>query len=144
MVHVYYAKVGEGIQDPVYQYFGDAGFDLRADESLVLDAGEFTLIPTGLRFQIPQGYEMQIRSRSGLAGKYGVFVLNSPGTVDSTYRGEVCVILCNAGKHPFEINRGDRIAQAVINEVPSVNLEKVDLLESTFRDSNGFGSTGVA
>jgi len=136
-------------KNPEYATSGSSGFDLRADiqEPVELTSGEVKIIPTGLYFEIPQGLEIQVRPRSGLAAKNGVTVLNSPGTVDSDYRGEVKVILINHGKETFVINNGDRIAQAVIASVltnTSTELVQVkEISNDTDRSSGGFGSTGL-
>jgi dUTP pyrophosphatase len=136
-------------QDPTYEKEGDSGFDIRAfvDKTIEIEPGNRALIPTGLYFEIPAGYELQVRSRSGLALKNGIMVLNSPGTVDSGYRGEVGVILYNTDKAaPFYIHNGDRIAQGVIAGVQTMNKTKfikTDSLSSSDRGSGGFGSTGV-
>jgi len=132
---------------PAYATAGAAGFDLRAavsgDGPLSLAPGERMLVPTGFACAIPHGYEMQIRPRSGLAVKHGVSVVNSPGTVDSDYRGPLMVCLINLGREPFIIHRGDRIAQAVIAPAPQMALMEVDDLDATTRGESGFGSTGV-
>ncbi len=132
---------------PTYATAGAAGFDLRAavsgDGPLSLAAGERMLVPTGFACAIPHGYEMQIRPRSGLAVKHGVSVVNSPGTVDSDYRGPLMVCLINLGREPFTIHRGDRIAQAVVAPAPQMALMEVDDLDATTRGESGFGSTGV-
>jgi dUTP pyrophosphatase len=136
-------------QDPTYEKEGDSGFDIRAfiDKTIEIEPGSRALIPTGLYFEIPTGYELQVRSRSGLALKNGIMVLNSPGTVDSGYRGEVGVILYNTDKSsPFYIHNGDRIAQGVIAGVQTMNKTKfikTDTLSSSDRGVGGFGSTGV-
>lgn len=133
--------------DPKYATSGSAGFDLRSNENVVIKAGKYALVSTGLYFELPPNMELQVRSRSGLAAKFGVAVLNSPGTVDSDYRGEVKVILINHGEMDFNISKGDRIAQAVVamncgNNF--INLNKVnELNENTDRGSGGFGSTGL-
>jgi dUTP pyrophosphatase len=129
---------------PRYQTIGSAGADVSSSEDAVIPAGGWTIVPTGLFLEIPRGYECQVRSRSGLAAKEGVFVLNSPGTIDSDYRGEVKVILANMGKSDFLVNKGDRIAQLVFSPVVPVvfqSTSRVDF-ESTNRGSGGFGSTG--
>lgn len=131
---------------PRYATAGSSGFDLHTIDEGVLLPGERALLRTGLAFEIPPGYEMQIRPRSGLAFKHGISVVNSPGTIDSDYRGDVGVILINHGHHPFRIEKSDRIAQAVIQRVPDVELVEVDADESlseTERGDGGFGSTGV-
>lgn len=122
-----------------------AGVDLRAavSESFCIEPGGRALIPAGIRVAIPRGYEWQIRPRSGLALKHGVTVLNSPGTIDSDYRGPVGVILVNLGNEAFRVNRGDRIAQAVLSAVEPVEMRETDLLTSTDRGEGGFGHTGV-
>ena len=131
-----------------YQTSGAAGLDLMAaipDQAiLVLEPGARELVPTGLVFSIPSGFEAQVRPRSGLALKSGVTVLNSPGTIDSDYRGEVGVILVNHGAAPFEITRGLRIAQLVVAPVTRGELVEVSALDETARGHGGFGSTGLA
>ena len=109
---------------------------------ITLDPGDRALVPTGLVFELPRGYEAQIRPRSGLALKHGVTVLNSPGTVDADYRGEVKVLLVNLGSEPFTVCRGDRIAQAVVTRVEHVRIELAEELRATPRGEGGFGSTG--
>ena len=131
---------------PAYATAGAAGFDLRAavDAPTVLGAGERLLIATGFACAVPHGYEMQIRPRSGLAVKYGIGIVNSPGTVDSDYRGPLMVCLVNLGTEPFIINRGDRIAQAVMAPAPQLTLFEAEALDDTERGERGFGSTGVS
>ncbi|MDF1685697.1 MAG: dUTP pyrophosphatase [Parvibaculaceae bacterium] len=132
---------------PSYESDGAAGMDLRAalgdGESLTLAPGAQAMVPTGLAMALPVGYEAQVRPRSGLAAKHSVTVLNSPGTIDSDYRGEVKVILINHGSSPFKIERGERIAQMVIAPVTQGIWTKVDALSQTDRGAGGFGSTGV-
>ncbi len=128
---------------PTYAKPGDAGFDFHATDEGFLLPGETAVIGTGLAFEIPEGYEIQVRPRSGLAAKHGITVLNSPGTVDAGYRGEVKVILHNAGHGAFEINKGDRIAQGVLSKVNQAKFIEVDELEESERGADGFGSTGV-
>ena len=134
--------------DPEYATEGSSGFDLRANlsQSMVIESGKFDMVPTGLYFDIPDNFEIQVRPRSGLAAKNGVTVLNTPGTVDSDYTGEVKVILINHGEEDFIINHGDRIAQAVVSTVSAKNvikLEKIsEISKNTERASGGFGSTG--
>jgi dUTP pyrophosphatase len=136
----------EGLPLPAYQSAHAAGFDLLAavpeDGSITLDPSDRVLVPTGLVFELPQGYEAQIRPRSGLALKHGVTVLNSPGTIDADYRGEVKVLLINLGNAPFLVQRGDRIAQAVIGPVAQAEIAEADALNETDRGAGGFGSTG--
>ena len=135
----------EGAIIPEYKTSGAAGADGCAflSEPVVIKSGEFAMIPTGLSFAIPEGYEIQVRPRSGLAAKNGVTVLNTPGTIDSDYRGEVKVILINHGKDAFTVNNGDRIAQLIVAPVTQGVFEKTDELDSTERGEGGFGSTGV-
>lgn len=130
---------------PVKAHPGDAGYDLFAclDEDIKIRPGARALIPVGFRLALPPCYEAQIRSRSGLALKHGVFVLNSPGTVDSGYRGEVGVILHNTGSKSFKVHDGDRIAQMVITLLPLVQLDLRTILPDSDRGEDGFGSTGV-
>lgn len=132
---------------PSYETKGAAGADLRANlpdrGQLTLAPGARALVPTGLRLEIPQGYEVQIRPRSGLALKHGITLPNSPGTIDSDYRGPLGVIVMNAGEAPFVINHGDRIAQMVVAPVLQAAFELTSSLEQTERGSGGFGSTGV-
>lgn len=136
---------GADLPLPAYETAGAAGLDLRAaiGEPLVLAPGERTLVPTGLAMQLPDGFEGQVRPRSGLAVKHGVTVLNAPGTVDSDYRGEVKVPLINLGQEAFAIARGDRIAQLVIAPATHATLTEVASLDATARGAGGFGSTGV-
>lgn len=128
---------------PAYQSKGAAGFDFCSIEKKLIKAGEWELVKTGLAFEISEGYELQVRPRSGLALKNGISVLNSPGTVDSDYRGEICVILINHSKVDFNIEVGDRIAQGVIAKVEQVGFELVESLSDTQRGESGFGSSGI-
>jgi dUTP pyrophosphatase len=136
----------EGLDLPAYETTGSAGMDLRAalDESVSLQPGARMAVPTGLIMEIPEGCEGQVRPRSGLALKHGITCLNSPGTIDCDYRGEVKVILANLGTEPFEITRGMRIAQLVIAPVTRVRLVEVQDVSGTARSTGGFGSTGTA
>lgn len=133
---------------PAYETAGAAGADLRANFSqgerggITLAPGARALVPTGLRLEIPVGYEVQIRPRSGLALKHGITLPNSPGTIDSDYRGPLGVILLNAGSEPFAIGHGDRIAQMVVAPVVQAQFELVEVLGETVRGAGGFGSTG--
>ena len=124
---------------------GSAGFDLLAsiNNPLEIEAGKSLLVPCGFSLQMPNHFEAQVRPRSGLALKNSVTVLNTPGTIDSDYRGEICVILINHAQESFKISRGMRIAQIIFKETPEVNLVEVDELDNTKRGSGGFGSTGV-
>jgi dUTP pyrophosphatase len=135
-------KLSPLAQIPAYQTDEAAGFDLHSIEDVVLKPNERKLISTGLAFEIPKGYEIQIRPRSGLAYKSGITVLNSPGTIDSDYRGEIKVLLINHSNKEFEIKINDRIAQAVIQEVIQANFQEIEELNDTNRGSGGFGSTG--
>ncbi len=138
---------GEGLPLPAYQSAGAAAVDLLAatppHSKLVIEPGARELVPTGLSLQLPDGYEAQVRPRSGLALKHGVTVLNSPGTIDSDYRGEVGVMLVNLGSLPFEVTRGERIAQLVFAPVTRVRFEVAETLDATVRGAGGFGSTGT-
>lgn len=128
---------------PSYETNGSAGMDIRANEDTVIRSGERQLIKTGLFIELPIGLEAQIRPRSGLAYKKGVTVLNTPGTIDSDYRGEIGVILYNTGKAPLVVSKGDRIAQMIISSYAKVDLKEVDSLSETDRGEGGFGHTGV-
>jgi dUTP pyrophosphatase len=136
----------EGLPLPAYQSSQAAGLDLLAavpeQTPLVLAAGQHTMVPTGLVIALPDGFEAQVRPRSGLAAKHGVTVLNSPGTVDADYRGEINVLLVNLGAAPFTIRRGERIAQMVVAPVTRVELARAVSLSATTRGGGGFGSTG--
>ena len=132
-----------GLPLPAYASDGAAGMDVVAAESLTLRPGQRAAIATGMAFAIPPGWEIQVRPRSGLALKNGVTCLNTPGTIDSDYRGEVKVILANLGDEYFEVKRGDRIAQLVPAQVQRAVLAEVDELDGTVRGSGGFGSTGI-
>ncbi len=130
---------------PTYQSEGSAGMDIVAavEEPMKISPGEIVLVPTGLAIALPIGFECQVRSRSGLALKHGIFALNSPGTIDSDYRGEIKIILANFSKEPFVVSRGDRIAQLVVARYERVEWELVDSLPVTNRGVGGFGSTGL-
>ncbi|MDR2865112.1 MAG: dUTP diphosphatase [Spirochaetaceae bacterium] len=145
IVDVKVKKVDPKADIPSYQSAGSAGMDIHAclKKALVLESGERILVPTGLSFEIPEGFEGQIRSRSGLALKNGISVLNSPGTIDSDYRGELSVILINLSQNPEIIHNGDRIAQIVFAPVSRAFLEETETLSPTKRGEGGFGSTGV-
>jgi dUTP pyrophosphatase len=138
---------GLGIDAPLYATSGAAGADLsaavQADGGILLLSMQRALVPTGLALQIPEGYEAQVRPRSGLAARHGITVLNAPGTIDSDYRGEVMVLLVNLGGEAFRIERGMRIAQLVIAPVIQMRLEEVDALDDSMRGEGGFGSTGI-
>lgn len=136
----------EGLDLPAYETLGAAGMDVRAavpeSEPMVLTPGDRMMVPTGLSVAIPQGYEIQMRPRSGLAAKHGITCLNSPGTIDSDYRGELKVILINHGQDAFTIARGERIGQMVLAPVTRIVWEQVATLDETERGAGGFGSTG--
>jgi len=136
----------DGLPLPAYQSAEAAGLDLMAavpeGKPMTLAPGQYALVPTGLVIALPPGFEAQVRPRSGLAAKHGITVLNSPGTVDADYRGEIKVILINHGEAPFVIKRGERIAQMVITPVVQAALVPVETLSSTDRGAGGFGSTG--
>lgn len=134
-----------GLDLPEYHTEGSSGFDLLAacEEPVLLDPGDRALVPTGISVSLPLGTELQIRPRSGLAAKHGVTLLNTPGTIDSDYRGEIKVILINLGKENFSVTRGMRIAQAVFSEVIKAKLLVADNLDTTCRGAGGFGHTGT-
>ena len=135
---------GEGLEMPAYATAGSAGMDLRAalDDDLELKPGERALAPTGIAIALPEGYEAQIRPRSGLAVKKGISMVNAPGTIDSDYRGEIKIILINLGQESVSFTRGDRIAQMVVAPYSRAVMRKVEDLESTDRNAGGFGHTG--
>jgi dUTP pyrophosphatase len=133
---------GEGLPLPSYASEGAAGLDVVAADDLILAPGARCAVATGFAIAIPEGYEVQVRPRSGLALKHGITCLNTPGTIDSDYRGEVKVILANLGSEPFEVRRGERIAQLVPAPVLRAAFREVDELDSTERGAGGFGSTG--
>ena len=134
---------GAGLPMPDYATSGAAGMDICAAETLNLRVGKRHAVATGFAFAIPDGYEVQVRPRSGLALKHGITCLNTPGTIDSDYRGEVKVILANLGEDDFMINKGDRIAQIVLAPVTIAAMVEVEDIDSTVRGTGGFGSTGV-
>lgn len=143
MAKVNIKKICGEAQIPEYQTEGSAGFDLHSAENVIIDRNCTVLVRTGLAFEIPEGYEMQVRPRSGLALDHQLTVLNSPGTVDSDYRGEVGVIIHNAGNRAQQIEIGDRVAQGVIKQVEQVTFNEKEELEETERGEGGFGSTGT-
>jgi dUTP pyrophosphatase len=134
----------EDLPLPAYETEHAAGMDLRASvsEPLTLQPGERHLVPTGLRIALPDGYEAQVRPRSGLAIKHGISLLNSPGTIDADYRGEIRIIMANLGRDPFTVQRGDRIAQLIVAPVTRVSWQPVSELDATVRGDGGFGHTG--
>jgi len=139
-------RTKEGIDMPLPKYMSDqaAGMDLYAcvNEEVKLEHGDIKLIPTGIKIALPPGYEAQIRPRSGLALKHGIGLVNSPGTIDADYRGEIKIIMINFGKEPFAIKRGERIAQMVINKIAQIEWDVVEKLEDSTRGEGGFGHTG--
>lgn len=136
-------KIDKSVSIPEYAHDGDAGSDLRSSIDIEIKPGERILVPTGIAIQIPKGYAGFVQPRSGLALKHGMSVLNTPGLIDSKYRGEIKVILINLDKHkPFIINKGDRIAQLVIQNIAEVAFVEVTELDETSRGDGGFGSTG--
>lgn len=144
---IYFKKLphAEDLQLPSYESEYAAGMDIRAalDDPIELQPGSRTLVPTGLQMALPKGYEAQIRPRSGLAYRNGITMLNTPGTIDADYRGEVKVLAVNLGNEPFVIEHGDRIAQMVIAPVTQAGVEEAETLPDTERGAGGFGSTGV-
>jgi dUTP pyrophosphatase len=143
---IYYSKIEESVIDPKYVYESDSGFDLHSTEDLIIKAFDRALVPTGLRFDIPDGNEIQVRPKSGLALKLGLTVLNTPGTIDSGYNGEIKVIMFNTTKEDIKISKGMKIAQAVL--CPVINGKWIKLVEKENisikdRNDNGFGSTGI-
>lgn len=145
VIHITRLKNAEGLPTPHYQTEHSAGVDLHAavDAETVIAAGSWKLVPTGFAVAIPEGYEGQVRPRSGLALKHGIGLLNSPGTIDSDYRGEIGVILFNFSDKPFIIQRGDRVAQLVLSKIEKARFITVDVLSDTARGPGGFGHTGV-
>ncbi|MEI0739973.1 dUTP diphosphatase [Paenibacillus sp. JTLBN-2024] len=149
MIWLHYVQIHklpghDDVKLPEKMSSGASGYDLHAavEEPVVLHPGERKLIPTGFALAMPEGLEAQIRPRSGLALKHGITCLNTPGTIDADYRGEVKVLLINLGQEPFEIARNERIAQMVFQEVPPIRLEQVERLSETVRGAGGFGHTG--
>lgn len=132
------------VQLPAYATDGSVGMDIRAavQDELVIEPGKVVLVPTNLSVEIPKGYEIQVRPRSGLAANHSMGILNSPGTIDSDYRGEIKIIMMNFGNEPFTIHRGDRIAQLVVSKVYHANIIETDNLNSSQRGEGGFGHTG--
>ena len=144
MIKILVKKLSKNIKLPDYKTVGSSGMDLIAnlDKNLVLKSGEKKIIPSGISVAVPKNYEIQIRPRSGLAFKYGITVLNSPGTIDSDYRGEIKVILINLGKKKFIVKNGERIAQMILCPVAKIKFHEVNMLPNTTRGKGGFGSTG--
>jgi dUTP pyrophosphatase len=140
---ILFKKLSETARIPTYQSTGAAGFDFYADHDATLEAGRVTIISTGLAVEIPDGYEIQVRARSGLSAKMGIFLVNGVGTIDSDYRGEVKIIMSTCMRGPLEIKAGDRIAQGVLNRVEQADLFEVQLLSASDRGEGGLGSTGL-
>ncbi len=136
-------KIHEDAKIPAYAHEGDSGMDLYSVEETILQPGETKLVKTGLQIAIQKGFEAQVRPKSGLAAKFGITVLNTPGTVDSGYRGEVIVILVNHGKEEYKVEKGKKIAQMVIAKVEEAEIEETFDLDETTRKDGGFGSTGL-
>lgn len=145
MVKVMKIEGAEDLPLPEYSSPGSSGLDLRAavKQEVIIEPGKYKLIPTGIMIALPENYEGQVRPRSGLALKHGITVLNTPGTIDSDYRGEVKIILINLGETPYTVRRADRIAQLVISFVPMVEIVKVKELSDTLRGKGGFGHSGI-
>ncbi len=146
MIQVKFARIhnDETIGLPTFAHSTDACADIRSAVDLIIPPKEWRAVPTGLKVEIPHGYEIQVRPRSGLALKYGITVLNSPGTIDSDYRGEIKVLLINHSDKAFEIKKGDRIAQIAIRKVEDVQFVLVEELSETERNEGGFGSSGIS
>ncbi len=142
MLKVKIKKLRDEAQVPSYAHKGDSGLDVYSTENSVIRPGERKLISTGLVFEIPQGYEGQLRPKSGMALNYGITLLNTPGTLDSPYRGELKIIVINLGNETYEIRRGSKICQIVFSKVEEVEFEETDQLDETTRKEGGFGSTG--
>lgn len=136
-------KLSKEVNDLSYAHPGDAGVDLYASETLTLKKGEIAVVGTGIKIAIPKGYEAQVRPKSGLAANFGVTVLNTPGTVDAGYRGEVKVILINLGKKQYKVEKGKKIAQMVFSKIEEAQFIETDSLDETTRNTGGFGSTGL-
>ena len=144
MVKILVKKFDQKIKLPVYKTPGSSGMDLIANikKKIIINPGKTAIIPTGIAVAIPKNYEIQIRPRSGLAAKNSISVINTPGTVDSDYRGEIKIILINLGKKSFIINSGDRVAQMILCPIAKCKIKEVKTLPKTFRNKGGFGSTG--
>jgi dUTP pyrophosphatase len=145
MTKIQIKKLSTSASIPKYETLGSSGMDIAAHikNNIIIFPGEKALVPTGFSIAIPRGYEVQIRPRSGLAAKKNITVLNTPGTIDADYRGEIKVILINLGKEKFVVENGERIAQMVVCPVVQANLQEVEELSQTARGSSGFGSTGT-
>ena len=142
MIKIKIKKLKETAIIPKYAHEGDAGVDLYSTEDYILKPGERILVSTGIAIAIPKGYEAQVRPRSGLALKHGISIVNTPGTIDCQYRGEIGVIVINLGKEDYKIEKGHKIAQMAFNKIEEADFEEVEELDSTKRGEGGFGSTG--
>jgi dUTP pyrophosphatase len=142
MLKIKIKKIKENAVVPKYAHHGDAGVDLYSTEDYILKPGERTLVSTGIAIAIPPGHEAQVRPKSGLALKHGISIVNTPGTVDCEYRGEIGVIVINLGNEDFKIEKGNKIAQMVFNKIEEADFEEVEELDDTTRGDGGFGSTG--
>ena len=145
MTKIQIKKLSNEVLTPKYETLGSSGMDIVAyiEQDIIINSGDKALVPTGFSLSIPRGYEVQIRPRSGLAAKKGITVLNTPGTIDSDYRGEIKVILINLSKDKFTIKNGERIAQMVVCPIEQVSIEEIKELSETNRGTGGFGSTGT-
>ena len=145
MIKIQIKKLSDSVTIPKYETPGSSGMDIAAHiaDNIIINPGEKALVSTGFSISIPEGYEVQIRPRSGLAAKKNITVLNTPGTIDADYRGEIKVILINLGKEKFVVKNGERVAQMVVCPIVQVHLEEVKELSETVRGSGGFGSTGT-
>ena len=139
-----FQRINQSAELPTYAHPGDAGMDIRSIEELTIDPGARALVHTGLVMVLPPGYEAQVRPRSGLALKNGITVLNTPGTIDEGYRGEIGVILANFGSEPFKVEKGAKIAQMVIAPCTRVEIVEIDEVDDTVRGTGGFGSSGLS
>ena len=143
MIKIKIKKLNKEAILPHYVHEGDAGMDVYSIENHIINPQEITLVKTGLAFEIPKGYEIQVRPKSGLALKHGITLTNSPGTLDSGYRGELGVILQNEGRNPYEVKKGEKIAQIVLSKYEEAEIEEVSEINETSRSNGGFGSTGL-
>ena len=142
MVNIKIKKLHSEAITPKYAHQGDAGMDIYSVEELIIPSKERGLVKTGLSFEIPEGYEIQVRPKSGLALNHGLTILNTPGTIDSGYRGEICVIIFNSSAKDYQVKKSEKIAQIVLKKVESMDIEEVNELSDSSRGQGGFGSTG--
>jgi|SRR3989344_3437408 len=143
MVNIKIKKLHSEAITPKYAHQGDAGMDIYSVEELIIPSKERGLVKTGLSFEIPEGYEIQVRPKSGLALNHGLTILNTPGTIDSGYRGEICVIIFNSSAKDYQVKKSEKIAQIVLKKVESMDIEEVNELSDSSRGQGGFGSTGI-